>query len=88
MITPFLHGALVTGCFVIGLFFLRFWRQSADSLFLCFAAAFWLLGLNWVLLAFTASDERISYFYLIRLAAFAIIIIGVWQKNRAGPHAP
>jgi len=83
MLTPFLQGGLVTGCLIIGLFFLRFWKQSKDQLFLYFASAFWLLGINWIVLAFTASTEHQPFFYLIRLAAFALIIFGVWQKNRA-----
>ena len=84
MLNTFLQGGLVTGCLVIGLFFLRFWRQSKDRLFLFFAAAFWLLGINWIVLAFTDSEEHEPFFYLIRLAAFGLIIAGVWHKNRAG----
>ena len=40
----FLWGASALGCWVIGLFFLRFWRNTRDRLFAFFAAAFWVLG--------------------------------------------
>ena len=39
-----------------GLFFLRFWRKTRDRLFAIFACAFWLMGVNWLLLAFTDPD--------------------------------
>ena len=78
----FLLGTVVMACAVIGLFFLRFWRKTRDRLFLIFAIAFWMLGTNWFLLAIAHQDEVGKYFYLLRLAAFLLIIIGIADKNR------
>ena len=80
----FLSGAIVMGFVVAGLFFLRFWKRTHDSLFIAFALAFWLLGLNQGLLTFTniPVEER-SWLYLIRLAAFSLILVSIWRKNRA-----
>ena len=74
-LNPFLLGALVMASGVAGLFFLRFWRRTGDRLFAIFAAAFWLLGLNWLLLAFTdpAAETRRVVLYTIRLLAFVLI---------------
>ncbi len=79
----FLAGAITMGFVVAGLFFLRFWVGTRDGLFLAFAAAFWLLGLNQALLALTdiPVEER-SPLYLLRLAAFALILVSVALKNR------
>lgn len=79
----FLSGVLVMGFAVVGLFFLRFWKRTHDSLFLTFGLAFWLLGLVQALLALTdyPVEER-SFFYLIRLAAFVLILVAIWRKNR------
>lgn len=79
----FLSGGLVMGFAVAGLFFLRFWKRTHDSLFLTFAVAFWLLGLVQALLALTdfPVEER-SFFYLIRLAAFILILVAIWHKNK------
>lgn len=79
----FLSGVIVAGFAVAGLFFLRFWKRTHDALFLTFAVAFWLLGLVQALLALTdfPIEER-SFFYLIRLAAFVLILIAIWRKNR------
>jgi hypothetical protein len=80
----FLSGAVVLGFLVCGLFFLRFWRRTRDPLFLAFALAFGLLGLGQTILALAniSTEERGSIF-LVRLAAFAIIIIAILRKNRA-----
>lgn len=80
---PFLGGVVTMGLIVAGLFFLRFWKRTHDGLFLAFAVAFWLLGLNQGLLTLTniPVEER-SPLYLLRLAAFAIILVSIWVKNR------
>lgn len=79
-----LLGATAMGTAVIGLFFLRFYRQTHDALFGYFGAAFWLLAVNFVGLALTPADaETRVYIYVIRLLAFLLIIVGIVQKNRA-----
>jgi hypothetical protein len=84
MANQFLLGLLVMACATAGLFFLRFWRRTRDGLFRTFALAFWLLGLNWLLLAAVEKDEVRPVLYLIRLLAFVMILVGIWQKNRRG----
>lgn len=79
----FLGGAIAFGFFVAGLFFLRFWRRTGDTLFLAFSLAFGLLGLAQVVIAaINIYFEDSSAAYLIRLAAFAIIIAAIGRKNR------
>jgi arginine exporter protein ArgO len=52
-------------------------------LFAAFAAAFWLLATNQALLALSdlPVEER-SWMYLLRLAAFIMIILAIALKNR------
>ncbi len=79
----FLTGMSTAGCLAIGLIFLRLWRDSGDRLFVYFGAAFWALALNWVILALVSpADETRHLFYLTRLAAFVLIIMGIIDKNR------
>jgi len=80
----FLSGAVALGFFVCALFFLRFWRRMHDELFLGFALAFALLGTGQSVLALAdiPTEDRGSL-YLIRLAAFAIILIAIVRKNRS-----
>ena len=83
MLYVFLSGAITMGFVLAGLFFLRFWTRTRDGLFIAFALAFWLLGLMQALLVFTdiPVEER-SWLYLLRLAAFALILVSIGFKNR------
>ena len=80
---PFLNGAIAMCCGIVGLYFLRFWRKSHDRLFILFAIAFWVLGVNRVALTFISPNETRTYLYVVRLVAFLIILIAVIDKNRA-----
>lgn len=85
MIVPFLWGALTLACAVSGLLFLRFYRASRERLFLAFAAAFWVFGVHWMLLAFLhPPDESRHHVYLLRLLAFVVLIAGIVDRNRRG----
>lgn len=80
---PFLHGAAAATCGFIGLFFLRFWRQSGDGLFRSFALAFLILAAERsVLGTWPQATEWREYVYLLRLLAFGLIIHGIITKNR------
>lgn len=70
------------------MFFLRFWRKTRDRLFMIFAIAFWTLGVNWLALAFFNQDEIRTALYTVRLAAFVLILAGVWDKNRPRSKTP
>lgn len=80
----FLSGAVTFGFLVCGLLFLRFWRRTRDPLFVAFALAFALLGIGQAILTLgnIPAEERHPIF-LIRLAAFALIIIAILRKNRS-----
>ncbi|MBO9707673.1 MAG: hypothetical protein J7521_05630 [Caulobacter sp.] len=84
-ITPIeglIAGALAAGYLVAGLFFLKFWWRTGDRLFLAFSGAFALLAVASALpiMLGTPHEER-SGIYLIRLAAFVLIILAVVGKN-------
>ncbi|MEZ0326653.1 MAG: DUF5985 family protein [Fimbriimonas sp.] len=78
-----LAGAIVMGYFVAGLFFLRFWKRSGDSLFLYFSVAFWILAVQRFALTLTEerNEDTLAY-YILRLAAFVLILLAIWNKNR------
>jgi hypothetical protein len=81
-------GAIVMGYAVAGLFFVRFWRQTSDRLFLIFAISFWLLGSQRLALALTSAIvESDTGFYLVRLLAFLLILLAILDKNRGGGEA-
>ncbi len=78
----FLSGAVTVQFALAGLFFLRTWRRTGDRLFLNFGLAFCLLGVHQAVLSLAGIPvEERSWTYLIRLAAFALIIGSIWRKN-------
>ena len=81
----FVSGAVTMGFAVASLFFARVWRRTRDRLFLIFAVAFALLAVNQALAALVDfGREELSWVYLLRLAAFGLIIFGIVSKNVAG----
>lgn len=78
------EGALAMGYVVAAMFFLRFWRQTRARLFAAFATAFLLLASQRVLLALDFSlVEDHSWYYLLRLLAFLLILVAIVDKNRS-----
>ena len=81
----FTAGMLTAGYLVAGLFFLKFWRRSRDGLFAAFAAAFALMAANQAIpVLFGIPDEALGGVYLLRLAAFLLIIWAILRKNMRG----
>jgi hypothetical protein len=90
VVTHFMSGGIMVGFLAIGFFFFRFWQKTRDSLFAVFAASFWVLAGERVLLLITTRGvgpdslihEQRPYVYLIRFFAFMLIIVAFWMKNR------
>ncbi len=81
-LNAFVSGATAMGSAVAGLLFLRFFRRSGDRLFAFFAAAFGLLGCDRVALVLLSTEGEFGYaVYLLRLAAFLLILVGIVDKN-------
>jgi hypothetical protein len=80
----FASGGIMMGCWVVGLFFMRFWKKSGERLFGFFAVAFWILACERLLLALVrvSSESQVSWVYLMRLVAFLLILFAVTDKNR------
>jgi hypothetical protein len=83
VLNEFLRGALTLAASMAGLFFLRFWRDTRDRLFLLFSLAFWFLALHWLGLAIADPGvETRHYLFILRLVAFGLIIVAIVDKNR------
>lgn len=82
-VSAVLQGAVGMASGVAALFFLRFWRQTRDSFFLFFAAAFAIDALARFVLGFAElSEETQPLVYGARLITFVLIIIAIIRKNR------
>jgi len=79
----YLWGMLTMATSMAAVFFLRYWRIGRERLFLFLAFAFVALSASWAALAMVRpSYEHRSVVYLLRLLAFAAIMIGIADKNR------
>ena len=79
----FASGALMLGFAVLGMFFSAFWKRTADRLFGFFAAAFFLLAAERLVLVMVSPDHEVHYMvYLVRLAAFTTLALAIWDRNR------
>ena len=77
-----LIGAIATACFVIGLFFLRFWKTTNDGFFLFFALSFLIEGANRLSLYLFELQEFSPTYYVIRLISYGFIIVAILKKNK------
>ncbi|MGV3590520.1 MAG: DUF5985 family protein [Gammaproteobacteria bacterium] len=84
MIQGFLLGIIVTASLTAAMYFLKFWRNTHDPLFMAFAAAFTIEGLNRLTYLFLEEpNEGSPTIYIVRLLAFLIILIAIVRKNRS-----
>lgn len=89
-ITAFLSGFAMATFAASTLFFLKFWRASRDRFFLYFGFACALFAVERAAGVifnpiYTGTDQITDtavYVYVIRLAGFIMLLIGIWEKNR------
>ena len=80
----FLLGVIATTSILAGVYFLRFWRDTRDSLFLNFSLAFIIEGINRTVMVFYAHPNEASpWVYLVRSCAFLLIVAAIIKKNRS-----
>jgi hypothetical protein len=85
MVEIFLLGVLTAMFLIAAAFFLRFWVDTKDALFLAFAASFFLEALSRIaLLGVEHPNEANTFIYLVRLVASLLIVIAILRKNYGG----
>ncbi len=79
----FLIGYIAAASAAVSLFFLRFWKETRDFLFMAFAIFFAVQG---VASAFAVSVENpnmvIDWLYVLRLLAVLLVVTAILRKNR------
>ena len=82
MTEGFLLGVICACSLLAGIFFLKFWRRTRDSLFLAFGVAFLVEGINRAFILDLANPSRAHPLtYIVRLLASLIILAGILHKN-------
>jgi uncharacterized membrane protein HdeD (DUF308 family) len=86
-VDAFLLGVIAASSITAAVYFLKFWKRTHDSLFLAFAVAFLIEGVNRIaVLEVERPNEGSPWTYVVRLIAFLIILAGILNKNY-GPDA-
>jgi hypothetical protein len=83
----FLSGITVTTFTASGAFFFKFYRTSRDPFYLLFCLACWLLAFERIAILIVigpsqTSEKSAPWVYLMRLTAFTLIMLAVYNKNR------
>ncbi|HKR26902.1 MAG TPA: DUF5985 family protein [Acidobacteriaceae bacterium] len=78
----FLLGYIAAASAVATLFFLRFWKETRDSLFLAFAVFFAVQGGTRAHSVSAASPNLVvGWIYGLRLLAVLVVVIAIVRKN-------
>jgi uncharacterized membrane protein HdeD (DUF308 family) len=82
MIRGFLVGVIATSSIMAGVFFLKFWKRTRDFLFLAFAIAFIIEGLDRACVVMVARpNEGSPWIYLVHLLASGFLLFAIVKKN-------
>lgn len=82
MADVFLLGLIVAASLVAALFFLRFWRDTKDTLFLAFAVFFIVQGgTSMFLLSLSHPNEGSAWVFLLRLGSVLSVLAAILWKN-------
>lgn len=82
MIKGFLVGVIATSSIMAGIFFLKFWKRTRDFLFLAFAIAFIIEGLDRAcVLMLARPSEGSPGIYLVHLFASGLLLFAILRKN-------
>jgi hypothetical protein len=77
-----ISGAIMMGSWIIASYFYIFWRQTSERLLALFSISFVLLGIERLILGFYhGRQEDHPAVYFVRLLAYVLIIVGVFDKN-------
>lgn len=78
----FLLGVITAASFTAMLFFLRFWKDTRDSLFAAFAFFFLVEGADRVVLStMKHPNEGSPWIYVARLIALLVLLAAIIRKN-------
>ena len=82
----FLLGFIAATSLVTALFFVRYWRDARDPLFLAFAAFFGIQGIvHSAVLLLSRPNEGNVWLFLMRLLSVLSVLGAILWKNSAKP---
>lgn len=81
-----MQGAIAMGYFVVACFFVSYWRETRQRLFLYFACGFGILVLHRTLFALTFGDPAWDTIAItLRLIGYVTILAGIIDRRVTAP---
>ena len=78
----FLLGYIAAASAIVTLFFLRFWKETHDLLFMSFAIFFAVQGGTRAFALSTANPNQVvDWVYTLRLLAVLVVVAAILRKN-------
>ena len=78
----FLMGYIAAVSAVVALFFLRFWKETRDFLFMAFAIFFAVQGgASAFAISIASPNLTIDWLYVLRLLAVLLVVAAILRKN-------
>ena len=82
LLDVFLHGFIAACSLIAGLFFLRFWRETRDFLFLAFVFFFVIQGFSTTyVVSFRYPNLGSPWLYGLRLFSVLVVLAAILKKN-------
>jgi hypothetical protein len=79
----FLLGVLAMGDLIAAMFFVKYWIRTKDRFFFYFIVSFGLeVVCRYLLMYTTFNTESEPLVYSLRLLSYAVILVGIADKNR------
>lgn len=77
-----MQGAIAIGYLVVAIFFIQFWLETRERLFLFFATGFVVLTIHRAMLGLASEDlDWRAVTFSLRLAGYVIILIGIIDRR-------
>ncbi len=84
-----MQGAIAMGHLVVACFFVKFWRESRQRLFLYFACGFIVLTIHRTMFALTFGDPAWDTIPItLRLIGYLTILAGIIDRRVSAPATP
>ena len=79
----FLLGGLAMGDLIAAMFFVKYWKTTKDRFFSYFTLSFGVeVVCRYLLMYTTFNTESEPLVYSLRLLSYAVILVGIADKNR------
>lgn len=79
-VRSWMNGAISMGYLIVGCFFLQYWRETRERLFVFFTLGFVVLAVHRTMFALMFGDAD-AFTFTLRLAGYLLILAGIIDRR-------